>query len=104
LEVCNPTIQKRDILHEVQNIPDLMCIFFSLTYAVSKEAKIVRKGALKIIYNQDITSANGHLLAIKALLISSKEFQNIPVTVMLTITDIVETSKIQQQKKVNINI
>ena len=104
----------RVVLQEVHYVPDLMCNLFSLTCAMSNGAEIsssglqltIKKGSVKIIFDQVIKSQNGHLLAIKALPIQNKGLQEIKDTVLPTISNTVETSTIQQPRpnKVNINI
>ena len=67
-----------------------MCNLFSLMCAMSNGAEIsssgleliIKKGPLKIIFDQVIKSANGHLLAIKANPIPKDEVYKISDTVM----------------------
>ena len=113
LEVKQPNNKNtRVILQEVHYVPDLMCNLFSLTCAMSNGAEIsskgleltIKKGSFKIIFDQVIKSAYGHLLAIKALPISKNDNQKLFDTVMTTTTKTLDTSKNQEVKKVNINM
>jgi hypothetical protein len=63
----------------------------------------IKKGSVKIYFDQIIKSANGHLIASKVHPISNNELQKISDTVMSTITETVKTSQIQP-KKVTIDI
>ena len=94
---------KRLILQDAHYVPDLICNLFSLTCYMSNDAEIsfsgleptIKKGSLKIIFDQVIKSANGHLLAIKALQMLNIELYKTQEAVIPTITKSVKTSKNQ---------